>query len=132
MNETVNCPVCRVTPCIKQAMSVSSHLGNKYDCPRCGEFVLYGPLADGFSDDYLTLHRRAVFSHRLRRQQRPDGTPVQIYAEDLPNFRLDDPLPSPAKQAENLILWIGDRRLPHMEFADVPAPEISAWCCDPY
>jgi nucleoside 2-deoxyribosyltransferase len=124
MNETVNCPACRSTPCTKRDIL---QLGNEYDCPRCGKFVLCGTLANGFNDRYLTLQRSAVLSHLLRRVQRPDGTPVQIYEEDLPNFRLDDPLPSPAEQADNLILWIGDRRLPHMEFADVPAPEISAW-----
>lgn len=128
MNETMNCPVCEEAGCSKTPPTKADTFpGLSYNCPRCGKFTLCGTLANGHFNNYLTLHRRAVMSHRLRLKQRPDGTPVQIYEEDLPNFRLDDPLPSPAKQADNLILWIGDRRLPHMEFADVPAPEISAW-----
>jgi hypothetical protein len=43
--------------------------------------------------------------------QRPDGTPVQIYEGELGIFNLDDPLPSPAQQADSLILWIGDHQL---------------------
>jgi hypothetical protein len=127
MNETLNCPVCGGTPCTKQDMSLGLYPGNECDCPLCGKFVLCGTLANGFTDHYLTLHRRAVFSHRLRRRQRPDGTPVQIYQVELPNFRLDDPLPTPAEQADILILWIGDHQPSSAESVKIPVPEVSAW-----
>ncbi len=127
MNETMSCPVCRGTPCTTRAMSMALHMANEYDCLRWGKFVLCGTLANGFNDRYLTLHRRAVLSHRLRRRQRPDCTPIAIYQEELPNFRLDDPLPSPAEQADNLILWIGSHQPSHAESAEIRGSEVSAW-----
>ncbi|MGH6822678.1 MAG: hypothetical protein ACREC4_04170 [Methylocella sp.] len=39
----------------------------------------------------------------------------------------DDPLPNPAEQADNLIRWIGDCKLPPAEYAKIPVPEVSAW-----
>jgi hypothetical protein len=77
MNETMNCPVCRETFFTKQDMSLGINSGNEYNWARCGKFVLCGTVANGFSDSFMTLRRRAVLSHRLRRMQRPDGTPVR-------------------------------------------------------
>jgi hypothetical protein len=120
----MTCPICGETPCIQQPVK---GWGTQYDCPRCGKFMLCGPLENGLPDGYLTPRRRAAMSHRVRRMQRSDGKPVLIVHDELSAFHLDDPLPTPAEQADSLILWIGDRQLPHMERADVPAPEISAW-----
>jgi hypothetical protein len=72
--------------------------------------VLFGTVANGFSDSFMTLGKRAILSHRLRRMQRPDGTPVQISQEELRTFNVNDPIPSPAQQADSLILWIGDQQ----------------------
>jgi hypothetical protein len=127
MNETVNCPVCRETFCTKQDMSLGIYPGNEYDCARCGKFVLCGTLANGFSDSSMTLRKRAVLSHRLRRRQRPDGTPVQIYEEELWTFNLDDPLPSPKQQANSLIRWIGDHQSSPANALETLEPEVSAW-----
>jgi hypothetical protein len=131
MNETMNCPVCRETFCTKQDMSLSIHSGNEYDCARCGKFVLCGTVANGFSDSFMTLRRRTVLSHRLRRMQRPDGTPVQIYEGELGIFNLDDPLPSPAQQADSLILWIGDHQPSQAQELEIPGSEVSAWVGSP-
>lgn len=63
----------------------------------------------------LSAMQRAVLSHRLRRQQRAGVVPTSILKNDLP--RVDDPLPTPAEQANSLILWIGDHQ---------PSPEVGA------
>ncbi|HEV7910689.1 MAG TPA: hypothetical protein VGP28_06315 [Methylocella sp.] len=131
MNETMNCPVCRETFCTKQDMSLSIHSGNEYNCARCGKFVLCGTLANGFSDSFMTLRRRTVLSHRLRRMQRPDGTPIQIYQEELRTFNLDDPLPSPAQQADSLILWNGDHQAFQAQELEIPDSEVAAWVGSP-
>jgi hypothetical protein len=131
MNETVNCPVCRETFCAKQDMSLGIYPGNEYECARCGKFVLCGTVANGFSDSFMTLRKRAVLSHRLRRMQRPDGTPVQIYQEELRTFNLDDPLPSPAQQADSLILWIGDHQASPAQELEIPDSEVAAWVGSP-
>jgi hypothetical protein len=128
MNEALNCPVCGETFCAKQDMSRDIFPGNKYDCARCGKFVLYGTVANEFSDSSMTLCRRAVLSHRLRRMQRPDGTPVPIFEAELRTFNLDDPLPSPAQQADSLILWIGDHQTSQAQVLEIPpGSEVSAW-----
>jgi hypothetical protein len=127
MNETMNCPVCRETFCTKQDMSLSIYSGNKYDCARCGKFVLCGTVANGFSDSFMTLRRRTVLSHRLRRMQRPDGTPVPIYEGELGTFNLDDPLPSPKQQANNLIRWIGNNQSSPATALEILEQEVSAW-----
>jgi hypothetical protein len=123
----MNCPVCGETFCTKTDMSLGIHSGKEYVCARCGKFVLCGTAANGFSDSFMTLHRRAVLSHRLRRRQRPDGTPVPIYEDELGTFNLDDPLPSPARQADSLILWIGDHQPSQAQELEILEPEVSAW-----
>jgi hypothetical protein len=89
--------------------------------------VLFGTVANGFSDSFMTLRKRAILSHRLRRMQRPDGTPVQISQEELRTFNLDDPIPSPAQQADSLILWIGDQQPSHAQELEILGSEVSAW-----
>jgi len=41
--------------------------------------------------------------------------------------QVDDPLPTPAEQADNLILWIGDHQPLPAGYAEVPLSEVSAW-----
>ena len=65
MGETMNCPVCKET-----GASKTSLLAQRYDCLRCGGFILpdkYGQLLDLFP------RQRALLSHTLRRMQ-----PVRI------------------------------------------------------
>lgn len=75
----------------------------------------------------MTLRRRIVLSHRLRRMQRPDGTPVPIYEGELGTFNLDDPLPSPKQQANSLIRWIGNHQSSPANALEILEPEVSAW-----
>lgn len=66
-------------------------------------------------------------SHRLRLKQQPGREPVLVFENGLPAFRLDDPLLTPAEQANRLILWIGDHQPAPAEDAIVPISVISAW-----
>jgi hypothetical protein len=131
MNEIVNCPICRETFCTKEDVKDSRTWvrGDQYNCARCGKFVLCGTLVRGFDDRYLTLSKRALLSHRLRRMQRADGEPVQIFEEELLTFHLDDPLPSPAQQADSLILWLGDHQPSPANALEISELEVSAWIC---
>ncbi|MGQ0446007.1 MAG: hypothetical protein ACT4O2_13000, partial [Beijerinckiaceae bacterium] len=126
MTQTTNCPVCEEAGCSILPKD-GSFPNSSYNCARCGKFMLWGTLANGFGNSYLTAPRRAILSHQLCRRQRPDGNPVEIVEDELPEFQLDEPLPNPAEQADNLILWIGDRKLPPAEYVKVPVPEVSAW-----
>jgi hypothetical protein len=97
------CPVCR-TSC-EQASTGHRFL---YECPRCGTFALSGTaravLSHQFEQD---PDRRSIMSHLLRRMQHSDETPVEVCETDLVSFWLEE-LPSPQRQADNLILWMGD------------------------
>jgi hypothetical protein len=103
MNEKVNCPVCGEAGCSKAPSTKSDPFGSArhYDCPRCGQFVVSDALID--SDlVLLSSPQRGVLSHRLRRQQRAGSAPPSILKNNLP--QVDDPLPTPAEQADSLIL----------------------------
>lgn len=129
-----NCPVCGETPRSEQQLSNGAV---RYDCHRCGRFTLGESLSNGFLDGLMTPQSRAVLSHRLRRMQRRDGHPPhvaldgrdgkrRIKLDDAP-LSLDDRLPSPAEQADQLILWIGDHQPSPGETIEIPASEVSAW-----
>lgn len=101
--------------------------GIEYNCDRCGKFVLCGPLANGLSNSYFTLRRRAVMSHRLRCMQPTDGRFVLVLENELPTFQLDGSLPSPAEQVDRLILWIGDNQPSPGENAKISWSAFAAW-----
>jgi len=63
----------------------------------------------------------------VRRQQRVDGGWVQIPLDGLESWHLEEPLPAPADQLDQLIIAIGDSQPSSAESAPLPAPLISAW-----
>jgi hypothetical protein len=101
--------------------------GKQYDCPRCGQFVICDLTSQELPVDYRTPQRREVLSHRLRCRLHQSGNPPLIYFEELPEWGLDEPLPSPAEQADRLIVWIGDRQPSPREKIEPSASAISAW-----
>jgi hypothetical protein len=125
MDELVKCPVCGEPDCSKTSLATKSNphpLGQRYDCRRCGSFILpdkYGQLQQ------LSPRQRALLSHTLRRKQRDNGPPPEVSDSILPE--VDEPLPNPAELAERLILWIGEHQSSPEEFAKIPLPEVSAW-----
>jgi hypothetical protein len=85
-------------------------------------------VSDALIDSDLVLlssPQRGVLSHRLRRQQRAGSAPPSILKNNLP--QVDDPLPTPAEQADSLILYIGDHQRSLTQYVDVAGPTVSAW-----
>jgi len=72
-------------------------------------------------------HRRTRLSHLLRRQQRSPELFAGLPVHNLEEFRLDDPLPSPAQQLDDLVLWIGERQPSPAESIPFDPREIEAW-----
>jgi hypothetical protein len=101
MNEAMNCPVCKEAGCSKAPSTKADAHQSTYNCPRCGQFKLWGTLANGFPDGYLTPHRRAMISHRLRRRTQQSNGKSSWLLNELTTFNLDDPLPIPAAQADS-------------------------------
>jgi hypothetical protein len=125
MSETMKCPVCEETGCSKTSLASKSNpfpSGQRYDCRRCGIFILpdkYGQLKE------LSPRQRALLSHTLRRMQRDNALQPEVSDSMLP--KAEDRLPSPAEQADSLILWIGDYQPFPAEPVRISLPAISAW-----
>lgn len=110
-DQRTTCPVCSNGQC--RLTADGARRGTPvHDCPRCGRFVLVGPL---HSTMVQLLERgvidRSVLSHVIRKSQR--DIPLEIFQEDLPAYRTLGPLPTPREQIDLFILWIGnDQRSP--------------------
>lgn len=106
MNSQNNsCPVCETT-------LTGFYPPNKYDCPRCGEFILTGSLQAVLPGKLAGgIHRRALMSHKLRRMARDGQPPADISTYTVDSFWTDEVMPTPTEQADDLILWVGNNQL---------------------
>jgi hypothetical protein len=72
------------------------------------------------------LDRRSRLSHVVRRQE-TEGKVVGVSPSNLPQWGLDDALPSPFEQIDELILWTGDHQPGPNEIADWTYTALAAW-----
>jgi nucleoside 2-deoxyribosyltransferase len=106
-----------------------------YSCPRCGNWGLAHLTAEitnslqtklGNWDD-RSVHLRSRLSHIIRLQQRRDGGYVQMPMHGgLEDWRLEDPLPTPAEQLDNLIIAVGNHQPSPAEAARQSSDSLSA------
>jgi hypothetical protein len=124
MTEHTKCPICE-SPATRQA-----GLGDfaRYDCHRCGAFVLNGS-AEATIDGLLAAKpiRRSLMSHTVRRMHVASSAPPRISEYDLPSYWATDRLPTPPQRADYLVLWCGDNQEGPAWHANTTIPEISAW-----
>jgi predicted RNA-binding Zn-ribbon protein involved in translation (DUF1610 family) len=127
------CPIC--------SSPVRSHKEGSdwsvFDCPRCGRWQIDRDSSGitlllarkiGREWDAQAVHRRTRLSHILRRQQPADQFERAIMPSgNLESWHLDEPLPTPTEQLDNLILWLGKHQPSIAESATISVPEISAW-----
>ena len=115
------CPVCGL-PCL-----IPSNSPDKYDCARCGEFILTGSLQAELPGKLSGgIHRRALMSHKLRRMAR-DAQPPRISTYTVDSFWADEVMPTPAEQADDLILWVGNHQLSPDNPYQAPLLPLGAW-----
>jgi hypothetical protein len=126
------CPICS-SP-VQGPREASNWSG--FDCPRCGRWEI---AADASGITYLFAHeiggwdaqaarRRSRLSHILRRQQPADQSErAKIPSGNLESWHLDEPLPPPSEQLDQLIICIGKNQPSHAESATIKVLEISAW-----
>jgi hypothetical protein len=118
------CPVCQIT---LTAHAPKVNFGDSFDCPRCGEFTLSGTVTAILVTELAKgLHRRALMSHKIRRMQRPKQRPF-IDSNIMESFWVEDALPSPSRQADDLILWLGDNQIAYETPQRAPLHFLSAW-----
>jgi hypothetical protein len=125
------CPICDAP--VPEPRQDSHFKG--YDCPRCGRwsFPIFAPAFVDMLNQKLgnwnpySVHLRSRLSHIVRRQQRTDAGWVQMPLDDLEAWHLEDALPSPSEQLDELIVWLGDLQPSSAESAVVSPFAISAW-----
>ena len=103
----VNCIVCEGQECTRMA-GVGA---NRYECARCGTFVLSTPV-EATIEGLLAEKplRRSLMSYAIRRTQRFGVDPEKITRSSLPTFWSDERLPTLQAQVDNFLLWIGDNQ----------------------
>jgi len=120
------CPVCKSEADVYNTGRGGGDL--RYDCPRCGEFELSGTLVATLQPSLdAGIYRRALMSHNLRRTQRTNNKPPLIKTYDVERFWFGERLPSPQRQADDLILWVGDNQLSPNEPIRCAHAFLSAW-----
>jgi hypothetical protein len=103
----------------------------KYTCPRCG------PWMARLDEDLITqtfaqwnateeVRKRSRLSYILRRQSWPNKA-AEIPRDFEKSWHLEEPLPSPSEQLDQLILLVGQTQPSPAENATLNAPAISAW-----
>jgi hypothetical protein len=125
-----NCSVCNTPNVGEQRGTNGNDIFVRFDCPRCGVFVVTDVVADSALERaFLEVPlRRSLMSHTLRRMQTPDRATRShlIRSADLPTFWREARLPTPLEQANNLILWIGDNQAAPAAWAETTVPAIAA------
>ena len=97
------CPVCKSQAHVYGTGRAGGD--EHYDCPRCGEFELVGSLVATLQPKLdAGIHRRALMSHNIRRTQHTNNKPPLISTYDVERYWFGEGLPSPQRQADDLIL----------------------------
>lgn len=105
-----NCPVCDTPDATGQNSGTRDTF--RIDCKRCGEFDLTAS-AHGMLKDQLSKgpHRPALMSHALRRMGASQISPPPcVYTNMFDGFWPTERLPTPQKQADDLLLFLGDQQ----------------------
>jgi hypothetical protein len=126
-----DCPVCGMATAIDILAGLQT-----FKCARCGPWRLdaggsemgWALLARQLGGwDRASTLRRSRLSHLIRRQQSQTEDAVWVPVQELESWRLDDPLPSPSGQLDELILLAGDNQPSFAEGARFSLDLISAW-----
>lgn len=90
----------------------STGLKTKYECQVCGRYVASSSVLEDKLDtqqDYLTAIQRAVLSHRIREANDARREPPLLTTYEVDDVISNGRLPTPAKQALNILRFVGDR-----------------------
>ena len=129
------CPICS-SP-VQDAREGISPDWSTFDCPRCGRWQIDRDFSGitlllankiGREWDAQAVRRRSRLSYILRRQQPADKFErVIMPSGNLDSWHLDEPLPTPSEQLDNLILWLGKHQPSIADSAAISVPAVSAW-----
>ena len=110
MTDENTCPICLTK--MQQPAQQTSGDSKRIDCPRCGEYRIAGTAKVSIPQQLKSDPKaRAVLSHAIHAMQKGSLSPPLITNELANQLLESSSFPSPAQQAENLILWLGDNLL---------------------
>ena len=112
---TAKCPICD-SDLLEPSASTGGD-ATAFACPRCGRFILTGPLLASLA--YLLSTDKeasAKLSHVLRRAS--ENGDKAMLTSDLAEAILKQPLPRPREQADLLLRWLAEH---------VPTPGETIW-----
>ena len=98
------CPVCKTISEIRGADFGGTILFHII-CPRCGEYQIEY-VAKSYLNIQLEPTKVAVLSHAIRKMQR--NTEIPLLDQMTVALILQNPLPRPADQMNNFVIWLGD------------------------
>jgi Zn-finger nucleic acid-binding protein len=99
------CPVCNTS---LKDVSYTNGGGEYFSCPRCGDFALSKIEAAMIHTRVQKSPRTVVvLSYAFRKMQKSNHWPL-ITSEVVSRIIEGNILPTPAEQAEILIIWLGE------------------------
>ena len=117
-----NCIICG-TPGTSRTATLQAA---RYDCPRCGSFILASDAELALESAIAQVPLRAsLMSHALRRTP-TTGTMHPIKQGELSAFWSAARLPTPLEQADRLILFIGDNQPTPDDWVEITPLALSA------
>lgn len=118
------CPICLT---MQQPSQQTGGDSERIDCSRCGEYRIAESAKVSLPQQLASDGKaQAVLSHAIRRMQKASPTPPLITNELANQLLQSGSLPSPAQQAENLILWLGDNLLAPGETVELDSRPLTA------
>jgi len=100
-----NCPICAATLAEDPGHDPMGHIQHR--CPRCGQFSLTMDARIDIKTEAATPTLAGILSHAIRRMQKLNRRPL-IDSKMVGQILKSSRLPSPAEQADNLILYLGE------------------------
>lgn len=116
---TANCPICNSEVSKTEHVLISNEHLQRYVCPRCGDYFLHSG-ADMRIRHLLQNNKSkiAVLSHWVRTKHEAnhpdDRNKIELSRELVENI-IKRPPPKLTEQADNFVLWLGDKTAPAEE-----------------
>lgn len=118
------CPICGVD----RPTLYNTHRADwqRIDCRRCGEFDISGTALAILPDELRkSIYRPSILSHVVRRMTASARPSIDEYM--LPTLFLNDELPTPRRQSNDLLLLVGDQQLSADEGIRLALHFVGAW-----
>lgn len=114
MSDENTCLICRRKTDVELSQQGIEVTAWRYECLVCGAFLINDSTEHYTIKDLLLPGgdeqvNRALLSHVVRKNQRPDGQPVRLSLNFVKQVLCEEQLPRPAEQADAMLLHVGDK-----------------------